>query len=283
MSTEQPHKSKLALKLEQRAPQRKTVDIELPGVDGGKIMFEILRNSGSTRALTIAYKMRDEDTTGKGDDGSKFPSHPAVGEHKGHLADLHTIAQLYLAARDPEDPIRPAFPSPRWMRDQLQNHEIETLLNRYNGFVAENYPGGIEKLQSTDALVEFAKMVADNWKNDLPDAALAGFSHEVLVECFIRMCVIWDELGRENEALRGENLSLRAAGVLPKEEDPDPEDGALSVYAVRLLAETSQTSQGDGVLNAANDIQTKQQAIVAMKMLGWDEGRPAWLRVIADV
>lgn len=281
MTTE--HKSKLAQKLEARKPQRKTVDIDgLPGIDNGKIAFEILRNSGTTRALTVAYAMRDEDSTGKDDKGKRYPSHPAVAEHKGHLENLHTIANLHLASRDPDDPERPAFPSARWMRDHLQNHEIEYLTNLYNRFVAENYPGGIEKLESTEKLVEFAHMVAANWKNDLPDSALAHFSHEVLVECFIRMCVIWEELGQENEQLRAENLSLRAAGVVPKEEEADPEDGALSVYAVRLLAETAQTSQGDSIANAASRIFTKQQAIVAMSMLGWVEGSPSWERVIAN-
>lgn len=281
--TNSEHRSKLAQKLEARKPQRKTFDVVgVPGIENGKIAFEILRNSGTTRALTLAFAMRDEDSTGRDKDGKRFPSHPAVADHKAHFDNLHTIATLHLGSKDPDDPEVPAFPSARWIRDNLQNHEIEILTNLYNKFVAENYPGGIEKLESTEKLVEFAKMVAANWKNDLADTALAQFSHEVLVECFIRMCVLWDELGRENESLTAMNLSLRAAGVVPKEEDPDPEDGALSVYAVRLLAETAQTSQGDLVNNASARIVTKQQAMVAMSMLGWTEGSPAWARVIAE-
>lgn len=277
------HKSKLATQLENRKPQRKTFDVVVPGIEGGKIAFEILRHSGTTRALTSAFAMRDEDSTGRDKEGKRYPSHPAVADHKGHFDNLHTIATLHLASRDPDDVDRPAFPSARWMRDNLQNHEIEYLTNKYNRFVAENYPGGIDKLESTEKLVEFAHMVAANSKNDLPDSALADFSHEVLVECFIRLCKIWEELGQENDALRNENLSLRAAGVVPREEDPDGEDGSLSVYAVRLLAETANSKQGDAVVNAAPRIMTKQQAMVAMDMLGWTEGSPSWLRVIADV
>lgn len=279
MTTEQQPKSKLAQQLESRKPQRTTVDVEgLPGIVNCKIAFEILRNSGTTRALTMAFAMRDEDSTGKGEDGKKYPSHPSVSDHSAHFNNLHTIATLHLASRDPDDVDRPAFPSARWMRDNLQNFEIEILQNRYNLFVAENYPGGKDKLESTEKLTEFAAMVAANWNNDLPDVALAQFSHEVLVECFIRLCVIWEDLGRENSAIRDENLSLRAAGIVPVEEDPDS-DGTLSVYAVRLLAETAQSTQGDIVANAAGDIHTKQQAIVAMKMLGWTEGSPSWVRV----
>lgn len=283
MSAMTEHKSKIAQQLEVRRPAQKTIDIPeaIQGIDG-KIMFQLLRNAGNTRALALAYAMRDEDSTGKGEDGKKYPSHAAIADHKAHFDNLYTIAQLHLAARDPDDPDRPAFPSARFIREQLGNFEIEVLTNCYNRFVAENFPGGIEKLESTEALLQFAELIADNWKNEVPDTTLLGFSHEVLVECFIRLCVIWRDLVRENETIRGENLSLRAAGVVPKEEDPDPEDGALSVYAVRLLAETAQSTQADIVANASSRIVTKQQAMVAMSMLGWTEGSPSWERVIAD-
>lgn len=284
MSTMTEQKSKLAQQLENRKPHRKTFDVDgLPGIENGKIAFEILRNSGTTRALTVAYAMRDEDSKGRDESGKRYPHHPDVAHHKAHFDNLHTIAMLHLGSKDPDDPDRPAFPSARWIRDNLQNHEIEYLTNLYNQYVGEIHPGGIDKLESTEKLLEFARMVYENWKNDLPDLALANFSHEVLVECFIRICVVWAELDRENEAIRSENLSLRAAGVVPKEEESDPEEGALSVYAVRLLGETAQTTQADLVANAASRIHTKQQAEVAMSILGWTEESASWQRVIADV
>jgi hypothetical protein len=281
------HKSKLAQALEARKPHRKVFEnLEIPGIDGGKICFQLPRNDGTTRSLTEAYKMREEDSTGKTEKGERVASHPDVAGNERHFNGLHTIATLYHVSRDPEKPDDfPAFPSPRWMRANLQNHEITYLTNLYNSFVAEVYPGGIEKLNSTEELLNFARACAVGWKTDAPDLALkhANFSHEVLAECFIRLAVVWEELDRENKTIVAENLSLRAAGVVPKEEDPDPEDGALSVYAVRLLAETTNSKQGDAVNNASHRIVTKQQAMVAMDMLGWHEGSPAWERVIADV
>jgi hypothetical protein len=279
------HKSKLAKALEDRKPHRKVFEnLDIPGIDGGKICFQLPRNDGTTRSLTVAYKMREEDSTGKTENGEKVASHPDIAGNEKHFNGLHTIATLYHVSRDPEKPDDfPAFPSPRWMRQNLQNHEIAYLTNLYNSFVAEVHPGGIDKLESTDKLLDFSRMCAANWKNDLPDLALANFSHEVLAECIIRLAVVWEELDRENKTIVAENLSLRAAGVVPKEEDPDPEDGALSVYAVRLLAETTNSKQGDAVNNASRRIVTKQQAMVAMDMLGWIEGSPAWERVIADV
>jgi hypothetical protein len=272
MTTEQ---TSLQKKLAARKPHRKEFAIDaLPGIDGGKIVFEILRNAGSTHALTTAYRLRDDDKK----------KHPDIADNKEHFNGLYTIAQLFVATRDADKPDAfPAFVSPQWMREHLQNHEITYLINLYNKFVGEIYPGGIEKLDSTEKLVEFARMIAAQWKTDLSDVALANFSHEVLAECFIRMCCIWSDLDQENETIRGENLSLRAAGVVPKEEEAAAEGGELSVYAVRLLAETAQSTQGDLVAAAANDITTRQQAIVAMRMLGWVDTSPSWKRVIADV
>jgi hypothetical protein len=274
MTTEQ---TSLQKKLAARKPHRETIDLPadmFPGIEGGKVVFEILRSGKSADTLVQAFGLRDKDAK----------KHPAMADHAGHFNGLHVITQLHAALRDVDKPDEmPAFVSPEWMQQYLHNHEITTLINIYNKLVAKIYPGGIEKLDSTEKLVDFARMIAAQWKTDLPDVALANFSHEVLAECFIRMCCIWSDLSQENETIRGENLSLRAAGVVPKEEEAAVEHGELSIYAVRLLAETAQSTQGDLVAAAANDITTRQQAIVAMRMLGWVDTSASWKRVIADV
>jgi hypothetical protein len=268
-------KTKLQSQLEARKPHRKAFDIDaLSGVDNGKIVFDVLRNEDTTNALKTAYALQKEDAKDT----------PQIVDNQKHFAGLLVIATLYHAARDADKPDEmPAFVSPQWMRKYLGNHELDYLVNLYNRFVGEVYPGGIDKLESTEKLLNFARTIAAQWKTDLPDVALADFSHEVLVEIFIRMCVIWADLEDACKERQAMIESLRASGVRPKEEEAQGDGENLSVYAVRLLAETANSKQGDLLSNAAGRIHTKQQVEVAMSMLGWSETSPAWKRVIADI
>lgn len=266
------HKSKLAQQVEARKPHRKEFPLQgFPGIATGKIVFQIQRNGDTSDALVTAYGMRD----------AEAKKHPAMAENASLFSDLNLIAILHRAARDPEKPDEfPAFPSPGWMRQHLHTHELGILRNLYNAFVAEVFPGKIELLDSSEKLLDFVRLVYANWKNDSPDVALAEFSHEVLKECFIRVCVFHGDMEAELKAVQAENALLRSAGVKPREEEPEPGEDALSVYAVRLLAETANTTQADIVAEAAVDIHTERQAIVAMRMLGWSDKSPAWKRVI---
>lgn len=274
MSAMTEHKSKLAEKIESRKPHRKEFDlVGFPNVDSGKIVFQIQRNGDTSDALVVAYGMRD----------AEAKKHSAMGDNASLFADLNLISVLHRAARDPEKPDEfPAFPSPDWMRKNLHTHELGILRNLYNAFVAEVFPGKIELLDSSEKLLDFVRLVYANWKNDSPDIALAEFSHEVLRECFVRVCVFHGDMENELKAIQAENAMLRAAGVKTREEEPEPGEDALSVYAVRLLAETANTTQNEAVSEAAADIHTERQAIVAMRMLGWSEKSPAWKRVIGD-
>jgi hypothetical protein len=273
MSTMTEHKSKLAEKIEARKPHRKEFPLPgFPGIEGGKIVFQIQRNGEGADALVTAYGMRD----------AEAKKHAAMGENPTLFSDLSLIATLHRAARDPEKPDEfPAFPSPEWMRRQLHTHELSILRNLYNAFVAEVFPGKIELLDSSEKLLDFVRLVYANWKNDSPDVALAEFSHEVLKECFIRVCVFHGDMEAELKAVQAENAMLRAAGVKTRDEEPEPTEGALSVYAVRLLAETANTPlQNAMAMDAVEDIHTERQVVVAMRMLGWSENSPAWKRVI---
>ena len=272
MTTATEHKSKLASQIESRKPHRKEFDlVGFPGIDKGKIVFQIQNNGDTSDALVVAYGMRD----------AEAKKHSAMADNASLFADLNLISVLHRAARDPEKPDEfPAFPSPEWMRRQLHTHELSILRNLYNAFVAEVFPGKIELLDSSEKLQDFVRLVYANWKNDSPDIALAEFSHEVLKECFIRTCVFYGDMEGELKAVQAENAMLRAAGVKTRDEEPEPGEGALSSYAVRLLAETANTSQNDMVREAVDDIHTERQAIIAMRMLGWSEKSPSWKRVI---
>lgn len=275
MSAMTEHKSKIAQAIEARKPHRKEFPLPgFPGIESGKIVFQIQRNGDTSDALVTAYGMRD----------AEAKKHAAMAENASLFSDLNLIALLHRAARDPEKPDEfPAFPSPGWMRQNLHTHELGILRNLYNSFVAEVFPGRIDLLDSSEKLLDFVRAIHANWKNDSPDVALAEFSHEVLRECFIRVCVFHGDMEAELKAVQAENTMLRAAGVKTREEEPEPGDGALSTYAVRLLAETANTIQNDAVREAAEDIHTERQAIIAMRMLGWSENSPAWKRVIGDV
>jgi hypothetical protein len=272
MSAMTEHKSKLAEKIEARAPHRKEFDLPgFPGIESGKIVFQIQRNGETADALVTAYAMRD----------AEAKKHAAMGENATLFADLNLISILHRAARDSEHPDEhPAFPSPGWMRQYLHTHELGILRNLYNAFIAEVFPGRIDLLASSETLLDFVRNVHANWKNDSPDVAFAEFSHEVLKECFIRTCVFYGDIEADLKAVQSENAMLRSAGVKTRDEEPEPAEGALSIYAVRLLAETANTSQNDAVRDAVDDIHTERQAIIAMRMMGWSEKSPSWTRVI---
>lgn len=275
MTTATEHKSKLAQQIESRKPHRREFDLQgFPGIDKGKIVLQIQNNGDTSDALVVAYGMRD----------AEAKKHSAMADNASLFADLNLISVLHRAARDPEKPDEfPAFPSPEWMRRQLHTHELSILRNLYNAFVAEVFPGRIDLLASSEKLLDFVRTVHANWKNDSADVALAEFSFEVLKECFIRACVFYGDLEADLKVVQAENAMLRSAGIKTKDEEQEPTEGALSVYAVRLLAETANTPlQNAMAMDAAEDIHTERQVVVAMRMLGWSENSPAWKRVIGD-
>lgn len=111
------------------------------------------------------------------------------------LEEAKTAFLLHRACRDFEHPENfSAFPSPRWMIDNLGSDELATLLNCYNTALAQVHPHGLD---TSDATVEhYVAMCAAMSDTDVPDIALMQLPREYLIFLLVRMAEKIDEARR---------------------------------------------------------------------------------------
>lgn len=257
--------------LAQRKPHRKEIPTEdLPGLEKQKIVLQVLRSAETNEALALAYTLRDK----------AAKQTPALRDDEKFFEDLKIVAHLFLACRDSAEPdAYPAFPSAEWMQEKLHAAELGVLLNRYNGFVGEVFPGGAETLIEPHKLVALLDMLAEHASTDVPNEALARFSHEMLVEVAVRAAVLLKDAKDENVDLRARLDVLSSAGVVYPEEGGEADAGTLSAFAVRLLA----SDPGNDLLaESAERVRTKRDAELVMSMLGWKEGASLWKHVLGE-
>lgn len=258
--------------LAQRKPHRKEIPTDdLPGLQKQRLVLQILRSAEHNESLALAYTLRDR--------ASK--DQPALRDDEAFFDHLKKVAHLFLATRDAAEPnAYPAFPSAEWMQERLHPSELGVLLNLYNGFVGEVFPGGAETLIEPHKLTALLDMLAEHASTDVPNEALARFSHEILVEVVVRAAVLLKDAKTENVDLRARLGVLSSAGVVYPEEGGEADAGTLSAFAVRLLA----SDPGNDLLaEAAERVRTKRDAELVMSMLGWKEGTPLWRHVIGEV
>jgi hypothetical protein len=270
MTTNSSTLTPLQQKLAARKPHRKTIDLPgVPGIDGEKVTLQILRKGEASFALAAAYARVDKHA-------EKIP---ALRDDKDFVGDLKTIAVLHQAVRDAKDPDAcPAFVSPEWMEERLAPAELSALLSAYNAFVAEVYPAGTQHLEP-HRLLALLELCAENAGTDIPNEAMLTFSREVLAEMVVRAAVLWKEARDAAVEAEGKLARLVNAGVVPPEEGAEEGDGNLSVYAIRLMAR----DHGNDLLAlSAPRIRTARDAALAMTMLGWKEGSPAWRAVLGE-
>jgi hypothetical protein len=261
----------LRRKLADRKPFRKTIETDdIAGVDLEKLVLQVLRNSEQNEALALAYTLRDR--------AAKVQ--PALASDDKFFEGLRIVAHLFVACRDAAEPdAYPAFVSPEWMQEKLHPHELQTLLNRYNAYVGEVFPGGADTLVEPHKLVALLDLCAEHEHDDIPNAALARFSHEVLVEVVIRAAVLLRDAKNDAVEMRARLDVLASAGVVYDEERGAVVDGTISNYAVRLMAEEP---RNDVLAAAAERVRTQRDAELVMAMLGWKEGTPSWRRVLGE-
>lgn len=263
--------SSLEEQLKARKPHRKALDLveQIPGITSGKVVVQVLRKSQHSVALEAAYRRLDK----------KAENVPALKEDRDYVTDLRNIATLHIAIRDAKDPDGyPAFLSPEWMEEHLTPHELSFLLNAYNQFVGEVYPGGSDHLEP-HKLIALLELCAEHAGTDIPNTALLSFTREMLAEVVVRAALLVVDAKAEAVEATAKVHVLLSAGVVPPEDGQEPADDALSAYAVRLIAADH---ENDILVAAAERVRTKRDAEIVMAMLGWKEGSQAWRRVLGE-
>lgn len=257
--------------LAQRKPHRREIDTsDLPGLEKQKLVLQILRSAEHNEALAWAYTLRDR----------LAKKEAALRDDEALFGQLKKIAHLFVACRDAAEPDSyPAFPHPDWMQEKFHPAELQTLLNRYNSFVAEVFPGGADELIEPHKLVALLDLCAEHADSDIPNEALARFEHVMLVEVVVRAAVMLRDANRQNADMTARLDVLASAGVTYSEEVGEADAGSLSNFAIRLLAEEP---QNDVLALAAERVRTQRDAELAMSMLGWKEGSQAWRRVLGE-
>lgn len=257
--------------LAERKPHRKEIPTDdLPGIEGNRLVLQVLKTAEHNEALALAYTLRDR----------AAKQTPALRDDEPFFGQLKKIACLFLACRDAKEPDDyPAFPNAEWMQEKIHPAELTTLLNHYNSFVGEVFPGGADALIEPHRLVALLDMLAEHADSDVPNAALARFEHVMLVEVVVRAAVLLKDAKTENADLRHRLGVLGSAGVVYPEDGGDPDAGALSNFAVRLLAADPENV---ALAESAERVRTRRDAELVMAMLGWKEGSQAWRRVIGE-
>lgn len=265
------HETPLRSMLAQRKPHRKEIETsDLPGIQGQKLVLQVLRNSEHNEALALAYTMRDR----------AAKQTPALRDDEDFFKGLKIVAHLFLACRDAAEPdAYPAFPSADWMQEKIHPAELTILLNRYNGFVGDVFPGGRDVLLESHKLLALLDLLAEHADSDVPNDALARFSHEMLVEVVVRAAVLLKDAKDEIAEMQRREEALASAGVKYPEEGDAVDAGTLSTFAVRLLA---REPENDVLTLAAERVRTSRDAELVMSMLGWKEGSPAWRDVLGE-
>jgi hypothetical protein len=265
------HETPLRKTLAERAPHRKTIDAsDLAGVEKQSIVLQVLRNAEQNEALALAYTMRDR--------ASK--NVPALRDDEEFFNDLKIVAHLFLSCRDSAEPdAYPAFVSPEWMQEKIHKAELETLLAHYNAFVAKVFPGGADTLTEPEKVVALLRMLAEHASTDIPNEVLARWAHVMLVELVVRAAVLLKDAEDENAVMRTRLEGLAVAGVVYPEDGVEADVGALSNFAIRLMA----AEPGNDLLHvSAERVRTARDAEIVMSMLGWKEGSQAWRRVLGE-
>jgi hypothetical protein len=107
------------------------------------------------------------------------------------LQDNKHIQVLYRACRDPENADRTLFPTPEWMRQNLETNEIAGLLNAYAEVVCRKHgiPWSIEDvdLDNTRTMLVAAR------DSELPERLLAMFDRPYLTTLLTLVCCRWHD------------------------------------------------------------------------------------------
>lgn len=111
------------------------------------------------------------------------------------LTDMKTVEALWRAFLDAETPELPAWPSPEWMRDNLDSDQLAALLNLYEHVRQKRGPRPWDISENWIELIRDACAMSGD---ELPEMPLLGFSREYLAAFLVEAMRMW---GRERERL----------------------------------------------------------------------------------
>lgn len=179
---ETENKSALALAIEARGRKVQVVDISHLGLTlpGDKRLAKVAVRVNVKGELDVAVV-----------DANRYVEGLAKGTEAAKDEDLTRDAKtpfaLWNAFRSVDDNGQPtimgAFPSPKWIRDNLDNDEIGALLNIYNDVQTRLSPWPYRF--EDEHVEELAMLCADGADTEVPTALLAGVDREMIAQYFI--------------------------------------------------------------------------------------------------
>lgn len=190
-------KSVLVQKLEARERISIDADVEgfitLGGAELGKVKIWIATIQEQERAAAQAKAHIRETYRNQGD----------LAEDPDVIQNAKTVFILHAVVRDYRDPKSlSAFPSPKWMMENLTRDEIACLLNLYN--VAATQFSPLKYSLSDAELEKIVELSAGTAKVGLPPMHLAPLPEEVLREVVQRVCVkLAGDVRREDDVEGG--------------------------------------------------------------------------------
>jgi hypothetical protein len=119
------------------------------------------------------------------------------------LNDNKAILAMFAACRDPDDPSKPLFAGPGWMREHLDTDTLAGLLNGYNECRAAKtgLPLSIDG--------EYIRTLRDgcvaSYESDLPERVFALFQRETLSHVLAMTCKLW-QVERDDAAQLAKDL-----------------------------------------------------------------------------
>lgn len=167
------------------ARPRATVEFDVgllwKDLEGSKIAFRVLSKAEVDRATSEAHASLLRLY------GTKDALDGALAVDPSILEDERVVQLLSMSCRDASDTSKPAFPSARWMSENMTPAELAVLLHRHNE-VMKN--AGTLVFQLSDETIEaLAARCAMFSETDAPDVGMLRLTREVLVEVAIRFAM----------------------------------------------------------------------------------------------
>lgn len=217
-------KSRLQTALEQRERYTKDFDVADFFTAGGtelpRIAMRIPTKAEEIRSIAMAYADAATLTKAAG-------SSAAEAKTDGDLInELKTVAVLWHACRDADDPKRPAFDHHLWMLDNLDSDQLGTLLRLLEE--CRKHRGPLPWEVNADQVEAVRQGCVEAWSTDVPERVLAVMDHSYLTTLTVTAMKMWDEdlqrFRRELDERDGKVHPLAEQAMQAMAEDEDEGD-----------------------------------------------------------
>lgn len=181
-------KSRLQTALEQRERYEHSFDVagffrasgDLPA-----LVMHVPTKAEEIRSIMMAYKDAADLSSAAGGAAEEAKRDADL------VQELKTINVLWHACRDADDPKRPAFEHPLWMRDNLDSDHLGTLLRlleecrKHRGPL----PWDVDEAQVTAV----REGCVQAWETEVPERVLAVMDHTYLTSLTVMAMKLWHE------------------------------------------------------------------------------------------